>query len=1211
MSVPSASKLRTCLGLFLFTAFSNTGYGLSLVTTPSTVALSCNTASGPGAAVSIVVKPLPALTGVNTIAVTLGTLPAGVIAVTTPTIQTLSISNQAAGITYSINYRPGCVGATATTTAATFRVNAAGVADATVTVNPTVTTAASGLAASPSTLAISCVKNGSVYTPGPARTISVSSAAVGGTPFTVDTVTNPAAAWLTVTPTTGGTAGATALNFTVQAASGCGGFTSGSSTTTTVHLLNAPAPDRNIVVTLQVVPPSPLVVSPTAPKLTYTKGAGTAGYVDVSVTSLSLPAPFYTVDTTTLPIWLTVDATSGRVPKSIRFSSTIVADSLAPGTYSASIGLKVSGSGDLSIPFSLLITTPSPKLSVAEGTTRNISWTVGQPGPTPVITAISSDSTIAYVVTTGGTLGPVVSASQKSGLAYNFGTQIGVTFDPTVLAASQPGDVLTGTVTLSWGSPISTTVVTFSITVQSPGALLTGISPGSLPTAASGRSFTAVLTGTGFIPTTDLTRRTKVGVIVSGVLIVNNNISWTVVNESNIILTFTVPSTPDIYLPFSPTGVGGNVNLGVCNPVNGVCTVPTGTTILTIGNGPIVQVITSSASFIQVNPRTTPSVAPYDLISVFGTNFCTLAGAGCASNQVMYATPDIALMYPTTLSQDAVSATQRVLSVKFQTQGLTPTFIANANLLFATNSQINLLIPSALTARIGTTVDMVVSFGYGTGATFLVSPPFPVSIVATNPGIFTVGSDGQGQGAVLSGIDYSLIGGGNESGLRSTASDSDTVLIYVTGMGAPDSTALNSSTGGSAWSADCITPASYVSSLNSQTGGSLTTADGLIIQGSLLNTGRLSPCILSTSSIVPSVTVGGVAGTVSYAGWVDGSIAGLYQLNVKLPGSTAGPFTDSNGATLSTLTAPVQLPVVVTSNSRVSQAGVVVWVAPKLKVVAPTTLTGTVGTAWLSTNNLVVATQGTSPYRFAVTSGLLPSGLLLNTSTGAISGTPAASTAGTYTLAVTATDSANVPVKDSVKFTITIAGGLVTTMSTVSAAVFGTANASLTTATAIGGVFPYTYTITAPSTLPDGMTIGASTGVLGISALTPAGTYNVTVRATDSTSGTPLIGTATFSVVVALNVANTTPTSGTNGQINTNLTTVSATGGTGSTTYTLDATSAALTWLTIGSSTGIVSTTNGAVAGTRSITVTATGGSAAPGAASAGIGTATFNITIN
>ena len=1210
-SFPMA-RVRTGMTLLMFAMIANTVYGFSLTSTPSTVTLSCTTTGGPGTAATIVIKPVTLLTGINTLAVTLGTLPPGVVAVTTPSNQTLSTTNQAAGITYTLNYAAGCAGATAGSGAPTFRVNAAGTADVTVTANTTVTASASALVASPISATITCVKNGSVYTPGPAKTVGITSAATGGTPFTVDTVTSPVASWLTVTPTSGGTATATASNFTVQAASGCGAFAVASSNTTTVHLLNAPGPDKNIAVTLQVLAPTPLVVSPAVPKLSYIKGAGTAGYVDVNVTSLTTPAPFFIVDTSTLPIWLTVDTTSGRVPKAIRFSSTTVADTLAPGTYSASILLKVTGLGDLAIPISLLITNPAPLLSVAEGTTRNISWTVGQTAPNPVITVVSTDSPISYTAVSGGALAPVISANQKSGLAYSFGTQIAVSFDPAVLASAQPGTTLTGTVTLTWGNPSSTTVVTFSLTVQSPGATVSGISPGSLPTAASGQSFTVVLSGTGFVPSSNPSQRTRVGVVVAGVLITDTNISWNVVNPSNMILTITVPTTPDTYLPFSPTGTGGSVSIGVCNPIGVTCTIPTGTAVLSIGNGPIVQVVTSSASFVQVNPGTTQSVAPFDLISVFGTNFCTSAGTGCSSSQILYGFPDSALRYPTTLSPDAVGATQRQLSVKFQTHGSSPTLIANANLLFATNNQINVLVPAATLSRVGTVVDMVVSFGYGSGATLLSSAVFPVNIVATNPGIFTIGADGQGQAAVLSSADYSLVGVGNEAGMRSTATDSSTVLLYVTGLGAPDSVASNASAGGSAWSTDCISAANYVSSLNTVTGGSLTTADGLIIQSSLLAAGRLSPCILSSSANVPTITIGGVAGTVTYAGWVAGSIAGLYQMNVKLPGSAAGPFTDVLGATLSTITAPVQLPVVITSNLVTSQAGATVWVAPRLKVIAQSTRTGTVGAAWASTNNLVVATEGTSPYRYSVTSGLLPTGLTLNTITGAIAGTPAANTAGTYALTITATDSANIPVKDTVTFTLTIAGGLVatTTGSAPYFGTFGTVNATLTTASATGGTFPYAYTITSPVTIPAGMTINASSGVLSLSGTTPAGTYHVTVTATDSTSGTPLTGSATFDIVVGLLVANTTPSAGTNSQVNANLTTVSATGNTGSITYTLDATSAALGWLTIGSSTGIVATTNGAVAGTRSVTVTATDGTVAAGAALAGTGIVTFNISI-
>jgi len=1204
---------RALFSLLLVLAVAHTALATNLLTATSPVTLTCNTLTGPGPSATIVVKSATTLSGSSTVAVTLGALPAGVVAVTTPATQTLSTANQAAGLSYVINYAGGCVGASAGTASATFRFSAGGVLDVTVTANTTVIAAASPLTPSPSTATVTCVKSGTTYTPSLAQTISVTSGATGGTAFTVDTHTNAPAAWLTVTPTTGGTANATAVAFTLQATAGCGGFATGSANTTSVHLLNSPAPDKVIPVTLQVLTPTPLTATPAAPSLSYVKGSGTTGHVDVNVTSTVTPAPFFSVDTTSLPIWLTVDSLTGRVPKSIRFSSTSVADSLAPGTYSATVNLSVSGSGSLAVPITMLVTNPASKLTVAEGTVRNLTWTVGQPAPTLVITAVSSDSPIAYVATSAGTLAPVISSSQRNGLAYSFGTQIGVTFDPNVLAAAQPGAVLTGTATLTWGNPASTTVVTFNITVQSPGATVTAVSPASLPTSPAGQTFTVVLSGTGFIVSADATQRTRVGVVVAGVLTTDNNIAWNVINPSNIILTISVPVGTDANLPFATTGAGGSVNLGVCNPTSGTCTIPTGVARLSIASGPIVQVVTSASSFVQVNPGSTPTVAPYDIVTIFGTNFCTSGGTGCNSSQVLYPTPDASLHYPTTLSPDASGATQRSLSVRFQTHGGTPVTIANASLLFANNTQINLLIPSGTIAQAGGLVDIVVSFGYGTGATMLSSTPFPVNIATTNPGVFTIGADGEGQAAVLNSRDYSLIAPGNEAGVRSTADDSDTVLFYVTGLGAPDSTGDNATSGSSGWSADCITTASYLTSLNAQTGGSLTAVDGLIIQAALLNTGRLSPCISSTSANLPTVSIGGVAATVSYAGWVANSIAGLYQMNVKMPGSTGGPFIDATGASVSSITAPTQLPVLVTAHGRTSQAGVTLWVAARLKVVAPTVTAGTVGTVWATTNNAVVATEGTSPYRYAVTSGLLPSGLTLNAANGQITGTPAANTAGSYTVTVTANDSANVPVSDSVTFKVTVAGGLVATASGTAPyyATFGSGNASLTSVSATGGIYPYTFSITAPTTLPTGMTVNPATGVVGVSALTPAGTYHVTITATDSTSGTPLTGSATFDVVVALHVTNTTPTAGTNGQVNPNLATVSVTGNTGTVTYAFDTATAAITWLAIDSATGIVSTTSDAVAGTKSVTVVATDGTAPASAANAGAGLVTFTITIN
>ena len=1194
--------LKAVFAMLALTACAGTMHATNtLSVSASTLTLNCNTQTGPASG-TITVKAVTAPLANAPITVTTAAVSNGVV-VTAPSSSTLTSTNNTAGIVFTVSFAPGCVGAAAGNQTLTFKNGATN--DVTVAVTTTLTATSSGLAASAVT--ITCARtSGGVYTPGAAQTVSATSTATpGGTPFTVDTVTNAPPAWLTVTPTTGGTATATPVTFTVVAASGCGAFASGTSTIGTIHLLNAPAPDKVIQITLQVVPPTPLTVAPSPATLSYTKLSGTAGYVDVRVTSAVNPAPFFAVNTATLPIWLTVDSTTGSVPKNLRFSTTSVCDTLAPGTYSANVALKVSGYADSTLPVSLLVTNKAPRLSVSEGTTRNISWTLGQPLPTPVITAVSSDSPIPYSVTTGGTLAPVVSSSQQQGLAYAFGTPISVSFNPLVFAAAVPGSILTGTVTLNWGSPVSTIVVTFNVSILSPGAALSGLTPASLPTAGAGASFNVVLTGSGFVPSADLTQKTKVGVVLNNSIVTDPAISANVINPSNIILTITVPASADPNLPFATSGAGGNVVLGICNPGGGTCSTPTGTAVLTIGGGPIIQAVTSAAAFVQVTPPTLPTIAPFDMVSIFGANFCSSGGTGCGSSQVLYGTEDATLRYTSTLSPDSAGATQRFVTVSFLTHG-SSTVLGVAPLLFVTNSQINLLVPAALSGSVGAgTVDMVVSFGYGSGATLLKSSPFNVNVASNDPGIFTVGADGQGSGAILDST-YAIVSPGNPAGVRSTAADSDVIQLYVTGLGAPDATG-SSSTGISAYPADCTSLGTYLSNLNAFMGSSLTNLDGTTIQSAALGAGRLPPCLATA----PTVTIGGVAATsVLYAGFVPDTISGLYQINVKLPGSAAAYML--NGVSVSPVVSPVLLPVTVTVGGVPTQAGVSVWVAPRLKVVAPTALSGTVGVVWASSNNSVVATEGTGNYIYSLTSGLLPSGLSLNFG-GAITGTPAANTGGTYIVTVTATDSANIPVTGSVTFTLTVAGGLYMTSTGTAPyhATFATAAPSLTTVTATGGVYPYAYAITSPSSIPTGMTVNASSGVVGTSAATPAGTYHVTITATDATVGTPLSGGITFDIAEALHVTATAPVAGAHGAAST-ISTVSATGNTGTVSYALDTASAALSWLSINSSTGVIAVTNAAPASTViNAVVTATDGTAPANAASAGTGTVPVTITIN
>jgi len=73
---------------------------------------------------------------------------------------------------------------------------------------------------------------------------------------------------------------------------------------------------------------------------------------------------------------------------------------------------------------------------------------------------------------------------------------------------------------------------------------------------------------------------------------------------------------------------------------------------------------------------------------------------------------------------------------------------------------------------------------------------------------------------------------------------------------------------------------------------------------------------------------------------------------------------------------------------------------PPITVNPPTLPPATVGIPYSQT---IIASGGTGPYTFAVTAGALPNGLTLNTSSGALTGTP--TVAGLFTFTIQATDS--------------------------------------------------------------------------------------------------------------------------------------------------------------------------------------------------------------
>jgi hypothetical protein len=169
---------------------------------------------------------------------------------------------------------------------------------------------------------------------------------------------------------------------------------------------------------------------------------------------------------------------------------------------------------------------------------------------------------------------------------------------------------------------------------------------------------------------------------------------------------------------------------------------------------------------------------------------------------------------------------------------------------------------------------------------------------------------------------------------------------------------------------------------------------------------------------------------------------------------------------------------------------------------APLALTcaANMATDGMAYSSALVATGGVPPYTFSITSGSLPLGLTLNTSTGAITGIPDAPD-GRYGYSPEVTDSTGGTLTDVCAIYVSVPA--LTLACASSTGQVGMPYSSALVAT--GGVPPYTFSITSGS-LPPGLTLNTSTGAI-TGTPTMAGTFNFTAQVVDS-SGTPA-GTVT------------------------------------------------------------------------------------------------------
>ncbi|MCX6595693.1 MAG: hypothetical protein NTV70_04940, partial [Acidobacteria bacterium] len=546
-------------------------------------------------------------------------------------------------------------------------------------------------------------------------------------------------------------------------------------------------------------------------------------------------------------------------------------------------------------------------------------------------TAVIASAQTPTGVPAGWLTQTTTAATTINAIAYSWGTTLNFTPSAASLSQATPGDVLTATITITpaGGSAI---VLPVSIAVNAGTATVTAVTPPLVPllsgTVPPG-AVTMVLRGTNFVATTG-SQKTKV--FLGANQIAADNV--TVLSPTFLTVSIPYDNTGGVFKTAGATAL----SFTVTNNPTATTAPTTGAATAGVTAAPIISTVTSSSAYVAPVGSANPKASPYDIISIFGFNFCALC---TGSNSILVGSPDATYgRYPTTLIPNPTATTTNKIQVTFSKPG-TPATTLPGYLLFATNNQINVLVPGNLTS-LQTTGAVNVQVGYDTavpaGATNT-SAVFALDFAARTPGVFTISSNGQGDGAITDSTTFAL-----NTEAAPAAGGTDTVAIFMTGLGIPDSVGTNVATGSPTIPANCLAPLGAAGSNSGAPTGYMgtvitpasvtsgpyvpgasyvlpsptwTSIDGAVIRTAIMQ-GNLPPCFTSTAP--PTVTIGGIAATVAYAGFVGDAIAGLYQVNVAVPACGVGGITSCVTGTAA------RFAVVVTIGSIASQSGVTMWV---------------------------------------------------------------------------------------------------------------------------------------------------------------------------------------------------------------------------------------------------------------------------------------------
>jgi uncharacterized protein (TIGR03437 family) len=613
--------------------------------------------------------------------------------------------------------------------------------------------------------------------------------------------------------------------------------------------------------------------------------------------------------------WLQVTPDQGHAPLTLTVS--VNPTGITPGNYPASFVVDtVPSSGKpVTVTVSLQVTNPPSQLSV---TSTSANWTASSAANTPgalaftyttgdpvgalatsVLSVSSTGDIIPFNVTvanakggTGGTSSSAVwlrvsSTSATTGAATTTSGSAGVgslfpifvTIDyPTLqgLAIGQYFASITVTPATANAKLNVPQVVSVSLVVSAGAPTVTTVFPQSL-TPAQPVDPTFTIYGANFTANTSLfldVYITPDPTNPSGPpLPVSHQIQWSTMNlVSAKILQAKITAA---FIPVAPAGINYPYQCDF-RVQNGGFPAVTVTFWVTDPNAPAVTLVVNAASYQQaskftgtlaidpaiVNPGVNTAISPREVISIFGQNLGPTVVSTAWPVAAAGPTPSY---YDTTWNGMRVLFTYTDPATNLLAQAWAPILMISVN-------QINAIVPQAVSAVLApsaTTIATVTVMNINTGQT---SIPYPVTVIAEDPGIFTFGGVGQGQGAI---INYDANGAATINASTNQEPRGNIVALFATGMG-------------------------------------VLTNDSTIMDGAL--TSVTAPGIKLNDAANVKVFVGGQPAVVLYAGTSPGAVAGLVQVNVIIPP------TSSTGAV------PILLTIGDPTVTRQGQAGVTVAV---------------------------------------------------------------------------------------------------------------------------------------------------------------------------------------------------------------------------------------------------------------------------------------------